>query len=102
MDQAPDDRPLLGFNVMLKAEDAHGECFLAYGCAARDADEAARLAEGAASAEGFWSIEVDEVWRPEGVADVDLGTVPEVFGRLEPTYLDDEEIDVLGEDDEED
>lgn len=101
MDQAPDTRPLLGFNVMLKAEDARGECFLAYGCAARDADEAARLAEGAASAEGFWSIEVDEVWRPEGVTDVDLGTVPEVFGRLEPTYIDEEDVGGLNVDDEE-
>ena len=90
MDRAPDPRPLLGFNVMLKAEDARGECFLAYGCAARDADEAAKLAEGAASAEGFWNIEVDEVWRPEGVEDVNLGVVPEVFGRLEPTYIDEE------------
>ncbi len=92
MTDAAPPRKLLGFNVMLQAEDDRGTCFLAYGCAARDADEAAKLARGAALAEGFWEIEVDEVWRPEGGDDVDLGAIPEVFGRLEPTYLDDEEV----------
>jgi hypothetical protein len=83
---------LLGFNVMLQAEDDRGVCFLAYGCAARNADEAAKLAVGAASAEGFWAVELDEVWRPEGVDDSDLGTIPEVLGRLEPTYVDEAEL----------
>lgn len=85
-------RPLHGFNVMLQAENERGVCFLAYGCAARDADEAARLAQGAAQAEGFWSVEVDEVWVPDGADQEELGTVPEVFGRLEPTYVDEEEL----------
>lgn len=83
-------RPLHGFNVLLLAEDDRGVCFLAYGCAARDAEEAAKLVEGAALAEGFWEIEVEEVWTPEGGDVEDLGTVPEVFGRLEPTYIDED------------
>lgn len=85
-------KSLHGFNVMLQAEDARGVCFLAYGCAAHDAEEAARLVRGAAQAEGFWAVEVDEVWRPDGANEENLGTVPEVFGRLEPTYVDDEEL----------
>lgn len=92
MTDRPDPRPLLGFNVMVQAEDAQGVCFLAYGCAARDADEAVKLVVGAASSEGFWDIEVDEVWRPDGAEDPLPGTVPEVFGRLEPTYVDEEEV----------
>jgi len=82
---------LKGFNVMLQAEDATGLCFVAYGAAARNADEAGRLVSGAASADGFWSIEVDEVWEPKTDVDADLGTIPEVFGRTEPTYVDEEE-----------
>ena len=82
---------LKGFNVMLQAEDDRGLCFVAYGVSARHADEAAQLASGAASADGFWAVEVDEVWEPEVEGPQDLGSVPEVFGRTDPTYVDEEE-----------
>lgn len=82
---------LKGFNVMLQAEDAVGACFVAYGVIAADADAASRLAEGAAQAEGFWSVEVDEVWEPEPDGDEDFGDIPEVLGRNDPTYLDEDE-----------
>ncbi len=85
---------LKGFNVMMQAEDATGECFLTWGVIAADADAATKLAEGAAFAEGFWSVEVDEVWEPEPEAgDEPFGDIPEVLGRTEPTYLDEEEAD---------
>jgi len=83
---------LKGFNVLLQAEDDHGLCFVAYGAAARDAEEAGRLVCGAASADGFWSIEIDEVWEPTTDAASDLGAIPEVFGRTDPTYVGDEEV----------
>lgn len=85
---------LKGFNVMLQVEDAVGPCFVTYGVVAADADLAGRLAEGAAQAEGFWSVEVDEVWEPEPDEGEDLGDIPEVLGRTEPTYLDEDELDL--------
>lgn len=85
------DAPALrGFNVLLQVEDAVGLCFVTYGVSARDADEAAKLAAGAAMAEGFWNVEFDEAWEPDGDPG-DLGAVPEVFGRTDPTYVDEEE-----------
>ena len=45
---------LKGFNVLMQAEDATGECFITWGVIAADADAAIKLAEGAAFAEGFW------------------------------------------------
>jgi hypothetical protein len=84
---------LKGFNVMLQAEDGIGPCFVAYGVVAPDADQAGRLAEGAAQAEGFWAIEIDEVWEPEPDEGEDLGDIPEVLGRTDPTYLDEDEAD---------
>ena len=56
---------LKGFNVLMQAEDATGECFITWGVIAADADAAIKLAEGAAFAEGFWSVEIDEAWEPE-------------------------------------
>ena len=85
---------LKGFNVMLQAEDAVGVCFVSYGVVAADADAAARLAEGAALSEGFWGVEIDEVWEPEPDEGEDLGDIPEVLGRTEPTYLDEDEMDI--------
>jgi len=85
---------LKGFNVLLQVEDAVGDCFVTYGVVAADADAAARLAEGAAQAEGFWSVEVDEAWEPEPEeADEPLGDIPEVLGRTDPIYLDEDELD---------
>ncbi|MFY0636591.1 hypothetical protein [Maricaulis maris] len=85
---------LKGFNVMLQAEDAVGECFVSYGVIAADADAAARLAEGAAQSEGFWSLALEDVWEPEPEeGDDPLGDIPEVLGRTEPTYLDEDDYD---------
>lgn len=89
---------LYGFNVLLQAEDAVGECFLTYGVVAADPDAAGKLAEGAALAEGFWAVEIDEAWRPDDAGDAELGDVPEVLGRTEPTYLDEDEADWSDED----
>ena len=85
---------LKGFNVMLIAEDAVGTCFVTYGVVAGTAELAARLAEGAAQAEGFWSVETDEVWEPEPEeGDDPLGDIAEVLGRTDPVYLDEDEED---------
>jgi hypothetical protein len=81
---------LTGFNVMLEAEDAVGACFVTYGVIAGDEAEAGRLAEGAAQAEGFWSVEIDEIWRPDDAEEVEPGDIPEVLGRNDPIYLDEE------------
>ena len=86
---------LKGFNVLLEAEDAVGALFVTYGVIAADAEAAGRLAEGAAQAEGFWSVAVDEVWTPEDAEEIEPGEIPEVLGRNEPIYLDEE-----GEEDE--
>ena len=86
---------LMGFNVMLQAEDAVGECFVSYGVVAADADAAAKLAEGAALSEGFWSVEIEDAWEPEPEeGDEPLGDIPEVLGRTEPTYLDEDDFDI--------
>jgi hypothetical protein len=91
---------LTGFNVLVQIEDAVGEGFVTYGVVAADKDQACKLAAGAAQAEGFWNVEIDEAWCPEGVDPQSLGDIPEVLGRTEPTYLD-EEDDEAGDDDEE-
>ena len=86
---------LKGFNVMLQAEDAVGECFVSYGVIAADADAAGKLAEGAAQAEGFWSMVLEDIWEPEPEeGDEPFGDIPEVLGRTEPTYLDEDELDI--------
>lgn len=84
---------LFGFNVMLQVEDAVGPCFVTYGVVAGDQDQAVLLVSGAAQAEGFWSIELDEAWQADDGEDGDLGDVPEVLGRTDPVYLDEDEID---------
>lgn len=85
---------LKGFNVMLQAEDAVGECFVSYGVVAADSDSAAKLAEGAALSEGFWAVEIEDVWEPDPEeGDDPLGDIPEVLGRTEPTYLDEDDYD---------
>ncbi|WP_339738706.1 hypothetical protein [uncultured Maricaulis sp.] len=88
---------LTGFNVLVQVEDAVGEGFVTYGVVAADKDQACKLAAGAAQAEGFWNVEIDEAWCPEGVDPADLGDVPEVLGRTEPTYLDEDELDEADE-----
>lgn len=82
-----------GFNVMVLAEDAVGACFITFGVVAADETQAATLASGAAQAEGYWSIEVEEVWLPDDVDPADIGDIAEVLGRTEPIYLDEDEID---------
>lgn len=84
---------LCGFNVMLEAEDAVGECFVSYGVVAENADQAGQLAEGAAQSEGFWSVVVDEVWQPDDLDPEDVGEIPEVLGRTDPVYLDEDEYE---------
>jgi hypothetical protein len=84
---------LIGFNVLLQLEDAVGECFVSYGVVAQDGVQAGKLAEGAALSEGFWSVSVEEVWRPEDPDAGDLGDIPEVLGRTDPTYLDEAELE---------
>ena len=85
---------LKGFNVLLQVEDAVGDCFVTYGVVAADADAAGRLAEGAAQAEGFWSIEIDDVWEPDpDEGDEPFGDIPDVLGRTEPTYLDEDDYE---------
>lgn len=84
---------LKGFNVMLQAEDAVGFCFFTYGVVASDEGQAGKLAEGSAQAEGFWSVEIDEVWEPDAEEGDDFGEIPEVLGRTDPTYLDEDEIE---------
>ena len=81
---------LTGFNVLVQVEDAVGEGFVTYGIVAADKDQACKLALGAAQAEGFWNVEIDEAWCPDGVDPADLGDIPEVLGRTEPTYLDED------------
>lgn len=84
---------LLGFNVMLQVEDAVGTCFVTYGVAAADEAQAITLAMGAAQAEGFWEVELDEAWQPDDAGEAELGDVPEVLGRNEPVYLDEGELE---------
>ncbi|MHA6288901.1 hypothetical protein [Maricaulis sp. CAU 1757] len=84
---------LKGFNVMLQVEDAVGACFVTYGVVAADEGAAIKLAEGAAQSEGFWSVELDEAWEPEPDGDEDFGDIPEVLGRTEPVYLDEDELE---------
>lgn len=84
---------LLGFNIMLQVEDAVGLCFVTYGVVAADLEQASTLAMGAAQAEGFWSVELDDGWQADDGAQGDLGDVPEVLGRTDPIYLDEDEID---------
>lgn len=79
-----------GFMVMLTAEGVDGACVLTYGIAASNKDEAGRLAEAAAGADGFWEIALDEVWRPDDVDDEALGDIPGVIGRGEPVYADED------------
>ena len=83
---------LSGFNVMVQAEDAVGACFIMFGVIAGDEQQAGMLAAGSAQAEGYWSVEVEEVWTPDDVDPADIGDVAEVLGRTEPVYLDEEEI----------
>ncbi|MBR9824299.1 MAG: hypothetical protein GYB36_00675 [Alphaproteobacteria bacterium] len=81
-----------GYNVMVLAEDAVGACFITFGVVAADDAQAATLALGAAQAEGYWSVEAEEVWLPDDVEPGDISDVPEVLGRTEPVYLDEDEI----------
>lgn len=83
---------LSGFNVMVQAEDAVGACFITFGVIAGDEQQAAMLAAGSAQAEGYWSVEVEEVWTPDDLDPADIGDIAEVLGRTEPVYLDEEEI----------
>ena len=83
---------LSGFNVMVLAEDAVGACFITYGVIAGDEQQAAMLAAGSAQAEGYWSVEVEEVWTPDDLDPADIGDIAEVLGRTEPVYLDEDEV----------
>jgi len=83
---------LNGFNVMVQAEDAVGACFITYGVIAGDAAQAERLVAGAAQAEGYWSVEIEEVWVPDDIESSDIGEIAEVLGRTDPTYLDEDEL----------
>lgn len=83
---------LSGFNVMVQAEDAVGACFITYGVIAGDEQQAAMLASVSAQAEGYWSVEVEEVWTPDDLDPADIGAVAEVLGRTEPVYLDEDEL----------
>ncbi len=83
---------LSGFNVMVLAEDAVGACFITYGVIAGDEQQAAMLASGSAQAEGYWSVEVEEVWSPDDLDPADIGEIAEVLGRTDPVYLDEDEL----------
>lgn len=83
---------LSGFNVMVLAEDAVGACFITYGVIAGDEQQAAILASGSAQAEGYWSVEVEEVWTPDDLDPADIGEIAEVLGRTDPVYLDEDEL----------
>ncbi|MBO6728775.1 MAG: hypothetical protein QUV02_10525 [Maricaulis sp.] len=83
---------LSGFNVMVLAEDAVGACFITYGVIAGDEQQAAMLASGSAQAEGYWSVEVEEVWTPDDLDPADIGEIAEVLGRTDPVYLDEDEL----------
>lgn len=82
---------LQGFNVMIQAEDAVGACFITFGVVAEDEAQAAILAAGAAQAEGYWSVETEEVWIPDDIEPEDIGGMAEVLGRTDPVYLDEDE-----------
>lgn len=83
---------LSGFNVMVLAEDAVGASFITYGVIAGDEQQAAMLASGSAQAEGYWSVEVEEVWSPDDLDPADIGEIAEVLGRTDPVYLDEDEL----------
>ena len=87
-----------------QAIEADGEAAVGRGAAAKGPQQGAETrfdllggvagdGEGAAQAEGFWSVETDEVWQPEPDGDEDFGDIPEVLGRNDPTYLDEDEED---------
>ena len=82
---------LKGFIVTLVGEDAVGECLLAYGVAAEDKHQALQLAEGAAQAAGYWSLEHDETDAPDDVDEDALGDVPHVIKEAQPVYLDEDD-----------
>jgi len=83
---------LFGFNVMVQAEDAVGACFITFGVIAGDEQQAGMLAAGSAQAEGYWSVEVEEVWTPDDLDPADIGDIAEVLGRTEPVYLVEDEL----------
>lgn len=77
---------------MILAEDAVGDCFITYGVIASDESQAGLLAAGSAQAEGYWSVEVEEVWTPDDLDPADIGDMAEVLGRTDPVYLDEDEL----------
>lgn len=77
---------------MILAEDAVGDCFITYGVIASDENQAGLLAAGSAQAEGYWSVEVEEVWTPDDLDPADIGEIAEVLGRTDPVYLDEDEL----------
>ena len=83
---------LRGYNVLLQAEDNAGMFFVAYGCAARDADEAAALAEAELETEGCWGVDVDEVWEPDEEPPT-LPETPQILGSTGRSYVGDEDDD---------